>query len=175
MAEKLRISYSDPADQVRVLTSLARFTEPFGYLGTSSLSIAIQSAAQIAAALCRRAVLASLARGVALWTPASSTEAVSALQSLVVLYDAEIQYAADQGDAETFNQLRTLRTAVVTDLETRSATLPELTTVTLPQAIPATVIAQFLYQDAKREQEIVARNNPVHPLFTGPIIEVLTA
>ena len=47
----------------------------------------------------------------------------------------------------------------------RGASLAPLVTVTLPEPAPAVVVAQRLYADATRADELVQRIAPVHPLF----------
>ncbi|RXE49219.1 DNA circularization protein [Chromohalobacter israelensis] len=64
---------------------------------------------------------------------------------------------------QTARRLVTLRAAVVEDLRQRSAALPELRQYTLNARMPALVIAQRLYGDALRADDIVSRNRVRHP------------
>ena len=80
-------------------------------------------------------------------------------------------------DDSLFQALDALRAAMVTDLRTRGARLPELTTYTPRGSMPALVIAYRLYGDATRDEEIVLRNHISRPGFVpgGRELEVLNA
>lgn len=58
-----------------------------------------------------------------------------------------------------------LRAAVVRDMTERAIDLPRLRTVTLPETLPAVVVAHRLLGDATRADEIVSRNRLPHPGF----------
>lgn len=71
--------------------------------------------------------------------------------------------------------LRELRAAVVADVRIRSATLPRLTEMTLPNTLPAVVLSNQLYGNIERERDLVDRNSVDHPGFmpAGRPIQVL--
>jgi len=71
--------------------------------------------------------------------------------------------------------LRDLRQAIVEDVRARSATLPRLTEMTLPNTLPAIVLSNQLYGDIEREDDLVRRNGVDHPGFmtAGQPIQVL--
>jgi prophage DNA circulation protein len=71
--------------------------------------------------------------------------------------------------------LITLHGAVANDLSTRALPLPAIVTYTFPQRMPALWIAQRLYQDATRTGDLIAENNPVHPLFMPETGRALSA
>lgn len=77
-------------------------------------------------------------------------------------------------DVDLYNALMDLRAAVISDLVSRPG-LPGLITVTMPEDIPALVLAYRLYADAEQAGDIVARNHIVHPGFLpgGRDLEVL--
>lgn len=56
-----------------------------------------------------------------------------------------------------------VRLAVARDLTTRGGALPQLTNTILPATMPALVAAYTVHGDAKRDAEIVSRNNIRHP------------
>lgn len=66
-------------------------------------------------------------------------------------------------DDALYADLSALRAAVVRDLDERGAELPRLTTYTPAGPLPALVIAQRLYGDARRADAICARNRIRHP------------
>lgn len=154
----------DPSDQIRLISQLADFHS------SSSLPGAAMTAAAV-----RRASLEALAASVAAYQPQSSTDAQDVLDAILPLFDSEIEYAADAGDDATYRAMKSLRTAVVNDLQTRGSQLPELIEITLPSSMPSAYLANWLYQDATRSDELVRRNNPIHPLFMPVLIEALAS
>jgi len=68
-------------------------------------------------------------------------------------------------DDDSFRALRNARTAVSRDLRTRAATLAGLRTWSLPLSLPALVLAQRLYRDPDRADQLIAQAAPPHPLF----------
>ncbi|MCO6414820.1 hypothetical protein JYK14_01320 [Siccirubricoccus sp. KC 17139] len=143
----------------------------------SELSTAAQ-ASKIAeaslAALCRRAALSELALAVQDYAPASSDEASAALKRILPLYDAEIANAADRNDLDSCNELRSLRVIVTQDLQRRGMQLPEIMQVELPTSLPSLTIAQMLYGDGRRADELERRVDTPHPLFFPTRFEALS-
>ena len=67
-----------------------------------------------------------------------------------------------------------VRTAVVQHVKQAASELPGVTTATPASTLPALVIAHDLYDDIKRDAEIVARNHLARPGFVPALpIEVL--
>ncbi|MBX6386929.1 MAG: hypothetical protein IRZ07_28785 [Microbispora sp.] len=151
LAAALRAATDDPADQVRLLAALAAFAPP--------------AAGDPAGDLCRRAALTELARATADYRAASYEEAV-ALRDMVcgLLSDEEIR-AADQGEDATFGAFRALRIAVARDLTARAADLARLRTVQTAAPLPALVLANKLYGDAGRAEELTEYAGAANPLF----------
>jgi prophage DNA circulation protein len=160
---------STPGDALRSLGALAGFT-PVG--AASGAQLIVQGAA---GDLFRRAALAAMAQAGAAYQPSSSNDAMAARAQVLDVLDAEITTAGDQGDDDVYSALRALRTQVVLDLNTRGAALPSLREVSVPAAMPSLVLAQRLYQDATRADELVARAVPVHPGFMPTTFEALNA
>lgn len=88
---------------------------------------------------------------------------------------AELDRQQLQASPERYRALAGLTTALVADLNRRSASLAPLTRFTPGATMPALVIAHRLYGDASRAGEIVARNRIAHPGFVpgGQALEVL--
>ena len=169
LTEAMRSACADPADAIRTLGALLTTALP-----VQSLPSAIAAQA-ITAALFRRAALASMALAVADWQPASSTEADAMITQVGGLLDTEMLAAADAGNTASYVALRQLRQAVVADLRARSASLPELVTVTLPGNLPSLALAYRLYGDTNREPGTVARAGVSHPGFMPASFEALSA
>jgi len=164
LAEGVRATAGDPADQIRIISSLAAFS-PVVLSLTAPIGAAIVTMQTATAALCRRAALTSLARASASYQPTSYDDAVERIQAITTLFDAEILAAADAGDMTTYLALRALRTAIVSDLIARGSLLPRVVTVTRAATLPSLVLAYQLYRDATRSDDLIARVNPVHPMF----------
>ena len=168
LTEAVRATAADPRDAIRLLTTFIATPLPVLLLPSAA-------AAQAAtAAMFRRAALASIALACADYQPASSTEAFATIDSISALFDAEITAAADAGQVAGYAALRDLRYAVINDLNTRSAGLPEVVTVTNRGSLPSLAMAYRLYGDTTREPGMVARAGVVHPGFMPTTFEALS-
>lgn len=152
----LLAAIGDPADQVRIMLALAQAVP----------------GADAASTVMRRVVLVQMARACAAYQPSSYNDAVALRLTACAALDAEIIVAADAGNDQTYLVFRALRVAVTEDLQARGDPLPQLRTVQVPP-LPAAVLAYRLYGDATRADEVVARVDPVNPLFMPPTITVL--
>jgi len=84
-------------------------------------------------------------------------------------------FAADIKDTINYRALVALHGATVNDLATRALPLPRVVQYAFPEREPALWIANRIYGDASREQEIIDENHPVHPAFMMPTGRVLSA
>jgi prophage DNA circulation protein len=123
--------------------------------------------------LFRRAAVIALAQAASGYQPTSHDDAAAVRIQVTGRLDAEIAIAGDQGQDETYNALRDLRTAVVQDLTARGTSLAALVVVSTPLSLPAPVLAQRLYRDAGRADELVAEANPIHPAFMPTTFKAL--
>ena len=73
--------------------------------------------------------------------------------------------AADNLDNVAYTALINVHAMVSNDLSTRSFSLPTIVTYSFPARIPALLLAQRLYQDASRTQELIGENSAINPLF----------
>lgn len=155
---------TDPADGVRVLSTLANFTPtvPTDSSATGIARAAIQTAS---GDLFRRAAVTSVCRASSTYQPASYDDAVTVRSQVTTLLDAEIQVAGNSGADASYNALRSLRAAVVKDLTARGADLAALITISSRLPLPAPVLAQRVYRDSSRSDELVVEADCVHPAF----------
>ena len=137
-----------PVDRLRACAVLA------GAAGATPLAV-----------LCRRLGVIALVSAARAYLPTSFDDAQAVLQQVADALDAEVTAAGDAEDDASYDALRTLRAAAVADLTARGASLAPLVARTLPLPLPMLVVAQVLYGDARRADEIVRRTDPVHPLF----------
>lgn len=83
--------------------------------------------------------------------------------------------AADALDTATYRALVTLHAAVARDLTTRARPLPRIVAYETAGPLPALVLAQRLYGDASRADDLVAENAARAPLFMPPSGRALSA
>lgn len=102
----------------------------------------------------------------------TSDAATAVLQDFL---DAVDDLLPDLGDAG-YAAMLDLRAAVMADLQSRAAALPELIQWIPSATMPALLAAQIRYGDATRADEIVARNDIPDPGFVqgGRTLEVLS-
>lgn len=122
-----------------------------------------------------RAATLAAARLVAETDWISRQDALAAGDDTLALIDAQMTTDAAITDS-VYAALVDLRAAVSEDLRARAVALPGLTTYTPQVTLPALVVAHRLYGDAKRADEIAARNGARHPgaLRGGIALEVLS-
>jgi prophage DNA circulation protein len=90
-------------------------------------------------------------------------------------FDAAETIAADRRDNVAYRALITLHAAVVNDLSSRARPLPRMVTLNFPTRQPSLALAQRIYQDGSRANEIVAENSVVHPAFCPMQLQALSA
>lgn len=162
----------DPADAVRLLSMLAGFT-PTDVNTSSQIGLAMADMQDAAGKVFRRAALASLAQAAATYQPSSYDDAVAVRTLVCGLLDAEIALAGDAGEDASYNALRALRVAVVQDLTARGASLAPIQTFTMSASLPSLALAQRLYRDPSRADELEIQIDPVHPLFCPATFKAL--
>jgi prophage DNA circulation protein len=157
------------------LTPLAGAVAPAP--AVASLTPSRQQDVKNTAALCsvmRVAALGEAAQAAVAYPWMDSGSAAAARDALDALVDAE---SLAQTDGPTVQALSALRLALIREMNAVAAQLPPLLTVTPNTSMPAVVLAYKLYGDPSWAEDIVARNNIVHPLFVpgGQPLEILGA
>lgn len=165
---------ADPAEQIRSSIALAAFVYPAPING-AGLQGKLHAAAIQTTALCTRYAAIALAQAAAAFLPGSYDEAVAIRAQVTGALDAEITLAGDLGDDEAYLALRALRTAVADDLSTRATGLPHLKSMHMPTPLPGLLIAQLLYRDGTRVDDLIVRVDPPHPAFFPTDFLVLAA
>jgi hypothetical protein len=90
-------------------------------------------------------------------------------------FDAAELLAADNDDNVAYQALIDLHAAVSNDLANRSRPLPLMTTFTFAENRPSLYLVQRIYCDPSRNDELIAENKPIHPLFMPQIITALSS
>lgn len=163
LAAAVAAAAPSPPDAVRLLLNLLR-TVRAASIPTASTPAAVTMAGA-SYDLFRRALVIALAQAAARYQPTSYDDAVAIRAQVVQELDTEIGVAGDKGQDATYNALRALRAAIANDLARRGANLAHLAGVTMPQSMPSLLLAQRLYRDANRADELVAQAAPIHPAF----------
>lgn len=174
VAASLLAAAPSPSDGIRLLTALADFY-PSSPTTSSTIGSAMATMQAASGDLFRRAAIASVATAASKYQPTSSDDAAAVRDAVTSLIDAEIEVAGNQGEDSTYGALRTLRAAVVQDLNKRGAGLASIATFTFKANLPALVIAQRLYRDASRADELVTQANPAHPAFMPQAFKALSS
>ncbi|MBR7961253.1 DNA circularization N-terminal domain-containing protein [Burkholderia vietnamiensis] len=160
----LAASAASPADGIRLLTSLIQFS-PTPIVGVSQIAVAQQTMQGACSDLFRRATIAQIAISASTYQPSSADDASSMRDSITTLIDNEIQIAADQGADDVYASLRALRQSVVADLDSRGSGLAAIATFRFGASLPSLALANRMYRDSTRSDELVAQADPVHPAF----------
>lgn len=87
------------------------------------------------------------------------------LANMNIAFEPAEEYAADQPASDVYRALIGLHAAVTRDLITRSKPLPRMVNYRFERSFPSLKIAQVLYGDASRAEEIHGENKVPHPLF----------
>ena len=162
-----------PDDAIRLLTALAGYsvTTP---TTSSAIGVGMAKAQSATTDLLRRASIAAVAQAASMYQPTSSDDAASVRRSVTSLIDREIRVAGDQGEDNTYQAMKTLRAAVVADLNSRGGALPSIKTFQFAGSLPAPVLANRIYRDSSRADGLVEQANPVHPAFMPATFKALS-
>jgi hypothetical protein len=112
-----------------------------------------------------RMALAEQARILAATTFKSRSDVDGYFDQVVTSFDAAELVAADSLDNVSYRALIALHAAVSNDLANRSRPLPRMATYSFPARMPSLWMAQRVYCDPSRNDELIAENKPIHPLF----------
>lgn len=163
-----------PADAVRLVSTLAQYS-PTAVVPAGQIGSAMGTMQTAMSALLRRCALAQLATTLTTYQPSSQEDADSVLGSAVGLIDAESDVAGDAGDDDSYMALRALRQAVIADLQARGANLASISTFTFNAPLPSLVLANRIYRDPTREQQLVQQVAPIHPAFMPTTFKALSS
>lgn len=163
----LSAACADPADALRLLEQLLGF-QPTGVDAASAAGAA-------AMALWQRQLALAIVSAAASYQAQSYDDAFAVMVRVTGVLDGAITAAGDTGQDSLFTALRALRATIVQDFRARGAALTHVRTFVLPGPMPAVALAQRLYRDAGRSDELVreAGTTCVSPLFMPATIQAL--
>jgi prophage DNA circulation protein len=94
----------------------------------------------------------------------SRADAQDLLAYVAPLFQGAIDAAGDRDDSAIYLALVSLRASVTRDLVDRGRTLPQVVAYAVG-SLPAVALAQRLYADATRSDELISENRVIHPAF----------
>lgn len=159
-----------PLAAFNALKSLFGFTHQAGPR-TTRTRIQLDNNRQAVANLTRRTAIIEAARSSASMAFESQNQAIAIRDLVVDAIETEQLNASD----DVFATLSDLRSAVTNDISARADDLARLISY-IPQAtLPAVVLAYSVYGDAKKDTDLINRNNIAHPGFVpgGRALELL--
>lgn len=165
MVDALAAACADPADVIRLMLALVA-TVLDGLVNAMTAAIS---------AMVIRAAAAALTTAVAAYRPQSADDAARRIFVIATELDRLATLAADAGEDASYSALRDCRAAIVRDLRARGATLARIRSFTFGRPLPALVLAQKIYGDATRADQLVTQVAPVHPLFMPAQFEALAS
>lgn len=145
----------------------------------NSLSTEYQQATsdQAVAATVNSAILvlcsAAMASVAVTANPGSSDEATILSERVSSQIDLALTSAGDRGDDDIYDALLTLRESFLSTMATASQGLVDLIDFRTTSPIPALTLANRLYQDAGRADELIAATTVPHPAFMPTKMKVL--
>lgn len=161
---------SDPKSQVNVLRKIVSL----GGYDADNQSVSATADAT-SAAVVRRLALVRIGVVSSKVDFTSRQDGLAFLANIAPMFDAEIEYASANNEMQVFEHFDNLLASIENDVRQRSTGLPELITWHNTKMLPPCVIAQRLYGDGSRDDEIIIRNDPVNPFFIGSgNIEILS-
>lgn len=163
LVQALANACADPADAIRLLRQAATYSP-----GSSA-------SAQAVAGMFQRSAAAALVTAAGAYQPTSADDAAALMDSLAELLDDLATAAADAGDDQSYAALRSARAAIVKDLRARGGTLAHIATFEFGAQLPALALAQRLYRDPTRADQLVGQVNPISPLFMPSSFQALAA
>ena len=154
----------NPSDALRLFGALAQYT-PDSSAGLGQTAAAEQLAQDATSALLRRAAIGALVRAIGQYAPSSYDDASQVRTQVTGYLDSEILIAGDAGDDASYSALRAVRQMAVALLIQLGAGLPRLQEFTYNAPLPALTLAQRIYADASRADQLIDQARPIHPAF----------
>lgn len=128
--------------------------------------------------LARQTLIAQAVGATSLVDTPADTSSAPTYEDMKTIRDAVVSAIDSEmlvADDIVYPALLAARLAVWKDLTARARDNARLDTITPPEVLPALVVAYEYYEDASRSAEIVARNGIRHPGFLAPVpLKVLT-
>ena len=99
------------------------------------------------------------------YNPSSSDEATALQNRVCEALDDALVNVGNRGEDDVYAQLLELRKSFIDAMRIKIGTLASVMQVTVPKTLPSLTLANLLYQDATRSDELIQETNPRHPAF----------
>ena len=174
LAAALAVSAVDPADRIRLMVSLSGY-QSSGPTTDSAIGAGMAAMQSACNSLFRRAAIGQLITASGSYQPSSCDDAAAMIDVMSAVLDAEITAAADQGADDVYLALLDAKKAVVADLKARGGNLAAVTTYSFNASVPSLALAQRIYRDPGRSDDLVTQADPVHPAFMPTTFSALAS
>lgn len=147
-------------EKIRMLETLAGYRSTTFY--ATSSDAAVSQSANILLCVLSAGGMAAVAAD---YAPSSYDDAITMLNRVCDTMDTVLLLAADAGNDDDYNNLLETRNSLVDTFTLKGATLSALTQVSMNTSMPALTLANRLYQDGSRGDELIQTVQPRHPAF----------
>ncbi|GBO49453.1 hypothetical protein MFFDBJGM_02471 [Pectobacterium versatile] len=147
-------------DRVRALENLTTLSDSTLYATDADRNVS-DSAVIFIIVLCTAAMVSAAVE----YNPSSSDEATALQNRVCDALDDALVNVGNRGEDDVYAQLLELRKSFIDAMRIKSGTLASVMQVTVPKTLPSLTLANRLYQDATRSDELIQETNPRHPAF----------
>ncbi|UFT92822.1 DNA circularization protein [Pectobacterium carotovorum] len=147
-------------DRVRALENLTTLSDSTLYATEADRNVS-DSAVIFIIVLCTAAMVSAAVE----YNPSSSDEATEIQNRVCEKLDYALVNVGNRGEDDVYAQLLELRKSFIDAMRIKSGTLASVMHVTVPKTLPSLTLANRLYQDATRSDELIQETNPRHPAF----------
>lgn len=147
-------------EKIRMLETLAAYRNKTFY--STDSENAISQTAMILLCVLSSGALAFVATN---YQPTSYDDAIAMLNRVCSTLDTVLLMVADLGDDDDYLALIETRNSLVEAYHKKGTQLSSLAKFTMPSSLPALILANRLYQDGNRGDELIQAVQPRHPAF----------
>lgn len=147
-------------EKIRMLETLAGYRSSTFYATSSDAAISLS--ANILLCVLSAGAMAAVAAD---YSPSSYDDAIAMLNRVCDTMDTVLLLAADAGNDDDYTNLLETRNSLVDAFTLKGAKLSALTQISMSTSMPALALANRLYQDGTRGDELIQTVQPRHPAF----------
>lgn len=147
-------------EKIRMLETLAGYRSSTFYATSSDAAISLS--ANILLCVLSAGAMAAVAAD---YAPSSYDDAIAMLNRVCDTMDTVLLLAADAGNDDDYSNLLETRNSLVDAFTLKGAKLSALTQISMSASMPALALANRLYQDGSRGDELIQTVQPRHPAF----------
>jgi prophage DNA circulation protein len=130
------------------------------------LAVVPKSAVALDVATCGvRLAMAAMVRAIADTAYSSRQDVEAVMDTVNTAFEQAETYAADTMETDAYMALVAMHGACTRDLADRALPLPRVVRFVTAEPTPSLVLANIIYGDASRSDELVMENKAVHPAF----------